>query len=775
MVAALEEPLRRVVLLRYVEGLSSAHIARALGVPAGTVRWQLKTAMDRLRARLDAEHDGERRRWVALLAPIALANRRAAPVSPRPRVRVVVGSAAAIFTLVAVFGALHGRAPRSRTSPLADGRQASWREAPVLRVPPPAATEATVDVMDVLVVDEAGAPVPGAFVHATSNLHSLRWPRVVEAVTDAQGRARLPGVRASTFYEVSATAPGHAGEGLSWMLRPGAPPLKLTLARGELTVSGVVEDIGGGPVAGALVALVDDRRLFTRTDQQGRFRLWGKMKFSYAVVAEADGYAATGLNHQILDGPWERRLRLAPGGCLEGTALEAGTNHPLAGVTLDASAYRASNALAETDESGRFSVCGLPAGEYSIVSAHGPWRGRLEDLHLTTAQRLTGVAVELRHGFMVKGRVLGDDGRARADVEVTFDRRPGASGEPQMEGRRSAADGTFEVAGLLPGPFDVWLARSLGRVFDHRVVSLDLRDDVTGLELRLPPGATLRGRVHRAGAPLPGAHAVVALSPGPLPETFVFSATTDGAGRFVLGDLPAGEAHIAVAPTGSPEQVIENLARALLRPGETTEVDLDVATSPILTGTVTYDDGQPAVGVVVSGWRPAQPRADGETRTDARGAFELVDLGPGPLEVRAHREGLERTAQARREKVALAAGERRVLHFVLPRAAAFITGMVRGRDGAPAAGVDVLALPPEAPLRSRFRAEAQTLTEVDGTFRLGPLPEGTYSVRAFSGDELLPAAILAPAGARNVGVRLGLAVTRRTVGETRPASHPPGE
>jgi RNA polymerase sigma-70 factor (ECF subfamily) len=64
----LDEPLRTTLLLRYYEGLSSAEIARRLRIPAGTVRWRLKRALDELRKRLDASSGG--RNWVVLLAPL---------------------------------------------------------------------------------------------------------------------------------------------------------------------------------------------------------------------------------------------------------------------------------------------------------------------------------------------------------------------------------------------------------------------------------------------------------------------------------------------------------------------------------------------------------------------------------------------------------------------------------------------------------------------------------------------------------------------------------
>lgn len=68
---ALDEPWRSAIVLRYVEGHTGAEIAKLLGVPAGTVRWRLKGALDELRARLDRRFGGSRESWCAVLAPLA--------------------------------------------------------------------------------------------------------------------------------------------------------------------------------------------------------------------------------------------------------------------------------------------------------------------------------------------------------------------------------------------------------------------------------------------------------------------------------------------------------------------------------------------------------------------------------------------------------------------------------------------------------------------------------------------------------------------------------
>jgi RNA polymerase sigma-70 factor (ECF subfamily) len=70
LIEQLDPALRKVVRARYFEDCSSAEIASREGIPAGTVRWRLKEALDRLRDALDQRHGGERRSWAAVLAPL---------------------------------------------------------------------------------------------------------------------------------------------------------------------------------------------------------------------------------------------------------------------------------------------------------------------------------------------------------------------------------------------------------------------------------------------------------------------------------------------------------------------------------------------------------------------------------------------------------------------------------------------------------------------------------------------------------------------------------
>ena len=68
LVIQLAEPYRSTIIARFVEGRTSASIAKSLGIPAGTVRKRLHEALARLRAGLD-DSAGDRKHW----APAVLA------------------------------------------------------------------------------------------------------------------------------------------------------------------------------------------------------------------------------------------------------------------------------------------------------------------------------------------------------------------------------------------------------------------------------------------------------------------------------------------------------------------------------------------------------------------------------------------------------------------------------------------------------------------------------------------------------------------------------
>ena len=66
----LNEPYRTALYLRYFENLGPRQIALRQQVPLNTVRARLRRGLERMRAQLDAAHDGSRSAWCAALLPL---------------------------------------------------------------------------------------------------------------------------------------------------------------------------------------------------------------------------------------------------------------------------------------------------------------------------------------------------------------------------------------------------------------------------------------------------------------------------------------------------------------------------------------------------------------------------------------------------------------------------------------------------------------------------------------------------------------------------------
>jgi hypothetical protein len=155
------------------------------------------------------------------------------------------------------------------------------------------------------------------------------------------------------------------------------------------------------------------------------------------------------------------------------------------------------------------------------------------------------------------------------------------------------------------------------------------------LTVQLLPGATLRGRVEGAGAPVTGFDLTIELPLRP-PASF-----GDAEGRsfsgdtFVLSDVPTGE--VTLLATAEDGRV--GRARATLRPGEATEVTIPLAAAGRLRVRLLDQAGKPEPGGYLAlGTRmfDVDPAGFGYDPALVRdGALEVPDLAAGrvPIEL----------------------------------------------------------------------------------------------------------------------------------------------
>lgn len=337
-----------------------------------------------------------------------------------------------------------------------------------------------------------------------------------------------------------------------------------------------------------------------------------------------------------------------------------------------------------------------------------------------------------------------------------------SSGPIDPEPVRARPDGTFEVRA------SSW-SRHTVRVeapgFFWAAVRIDPEgDDSEPFRVPLLRSATLVVLVtDGTGAPRPSieviASAPLVLDSGPWPRGFrdelEWTCTTGTDGTCTLAGLPSRTA--LILEFGEPDGVLRRAGeKLLLQPGERRELTLVFGSGCAIRGLALDPEGRPVSGLSI--WLSsssvferyfAVPDESSRTESDARGrfVFESVpagrwwvavsplevgnDIAPGPVEVMV-------TGDEREHPVTLTVWR-----------GLFIHGKVLGSDGRPAQGCSITGQFADDGLVHASSGE-------DGTFRLGPLVPGEYSLVAGSKGSLEcrsePA--LARAGDEDVVLRL---------------------
>ncbi|WP_434428168.1 carboxypeptidase regulatory-like domain-containing protein [Nannocystis pusilla] len=665
------------------------------------------------------EQFGGRSAWCALVLP---APHGASPPSASPSSSMSITSKVILGTSLGIVGVV-GWLALAKPSPGGPPSAGPTASQTVLQssVQVPARTPldprlANRAAISGYVRDPEGRPVPAATVCAASSSEALgateRRARPC-TIAAADGSYRLEGLLAAP-QRVTASAPHfipqphRSGSGA---LARELVPLRLgqeqrgidiTLRPGGVKLVGIVRDLGGGEVGGAIVEAGDAAG---RSGADGSFSLWvrpGEVR----VTATAEGYADTqssgrapGLTLEIL---------MTPESVLLGRVVRADDGSPVAGAEVSATGGGGwgRRGPAFTDASGNFRIDALPPGAYKALALQDEGHGAAEALVvLGLGETSEPVEVRMHPAFLVEGTVVVAGGG-------TCDRGSVILSDPQGQRHANIApDGQVRLPGLLPGSYKVDV-RCEGLVSAPSYPPLAIADrSLRELRWEVRPGRTIRGRVV-ATTREPATAMMVTVSPQVDPSRSNAQSTsgraqTDSDGRFEVSGLLPGRYALRVF-AGDPPQLLPGPEVEVREGQDLGGLRIELPAAGELRGEVRNVHGRaiPGARVLLRGPNYAQTTSldDGSFRLSglAAGAYQAsVSKSYQPMRMHDAKGGEE-------PRVEVETGETAVLDLVVEAPDGRISGRVVDGDEAALGNVfvEVLHEPEKRLARGRLARHA---------------------------------------------------------------------
>ncbi|HEX5720976.1 MAG TPA: carboxypeptidase-like regulatory domain-containing protein, partial [Thermoanaerobaculia bacterium] len=479
------------------------------------------------------------------------------------------------------------------------------------------------------------------------------------------------------------------------------------------------------------------------TDEEGRFVLSGLKPGTAYVTAMASGYRTRAA--QAVQVPEEGQappveITLDPGTSLEGIVRDSrGNPLPRAYVQVQGPDPTSSRMSIPTDEAGHYEIGDLEPGPFEVqASLHNGPSTRVAWEIRAGRNRLD---LKLSEGTEVSGRIVDSQGSPVPGASLTLHAVAGEGETPMYRPQTevvSSADGSFAFQGISDGEYR--LTGSRQGFAPATIPGVQVAGaPVAGLELRLGPGAVIRGRLLGLDPTVANRVMVMAYSG----EGTRLEGVADPSGSYRIQDVPPGEWNV----TAHLNALDMARAQVEVSPGEQEVIqDLEFSSGFTLTGRVLLDRVPiPRAQVMVFSTNPEKP-GGGHRETAHDGTFRLERLPAGTYSLTvliamgmAHAQTLE------------ISGDRDL-------AIEIATGAVEGRllspQGLPVAGAIVSLAVEEAP----FGFPGPSASSDDqGAFAFPSVPAGTYklTVRA---DGIAPAesrVVVTPGGTVHVDLVVG--------------------
>lgn len=614
------------------------------------------------------------------------------------------------------------------------------------------------------VTDVSGGPIGGVRIDA-AKLGGLARPSsaVATTVTGGDGRYRLTVGEGQLL--VGARSPDYAAQSRYVDVGSSGATADFSLVPGGVIEGIVLDEKSKQPIGGAIVVARRDSAAMMLVESgghrgiagvDGRFRLSGLRPGAYELDARGAG------NHSRTP----TRVGLGVAEQLTGVQILVGRGAVIRGKVIDEAGAPVANAevfnLGEdrggdevkSDAKGAFVIEGASLGKHMLLARTDDHvSAGLANVELKDTD-IEGIVLRVERGLKLRGRV-----EPRQVAEVTFD-----TGEAGADMTRlvmvapttTGADGVFEIGPVLAGKGTVSARCASG---DQGSLEVSVAAGMPEVILKVTPGASIAGRiVDGDGKPVGGASVMANPTGGTERTVIVNGMVTSGiqtvsstTGAFEIKGLSSGAYRLGALDRGRPLRLrkaapVVKLAAAEKKTGVELAVDRP---NGVIKGIVTGPDGKPLADAWVSAQQDfgsmiegaMQPRGeesegsmsrmvmvreedDGTgsaasssappALTDAQGRFEITGLAHSTYDVIAE-------AQAGKLRGRAEAVKPDATVNLQALGVTSLSGTVRSAAGP----VPLFTIELDGPTRT-------SRSFIDGTFELGRVDAGTYTVRVTS-------------------------------------------
>ena len=547
-------------------------------------------------------------------------------------------------------------------------------------------------------------------------------PRYARSGTD--GVFRIEGVPHGRWI-ADAFAPGFLSTG-GVELEAGRGVPELMLSKGAI-IEGRVLDGEGTPIAGATVRALDGGTVGTETSQLVEQDMLRRFSGRIAAPTAAPGsltsdpqFIARG-ELGVMVGPIPPIP--PPGAQVARSAIVdpgTGAMAQLAGdpPPLPVDPVRAS--IWTTGPDGRYRIRGLARGKVAVLAvAPGFAEGRSRDQAVDVGQLLTDVDIVLSPGTFLIGKVVDQHNVPVIGAQIIAN--PGV-GAPIVA---FTDEGGEYKLGPVVGAIEL-VATAYGHGDARRKLDVPTAKGATAAERRedfvlVVADATLAGTLDDAnGAPVAAAHLEVTSGAGEGRHAIV---AADG--TFSLEMLPAGPVRVRIRHPDYPDHELETSASS----GGKERVRLRLPIGGAVEGAVLdATSGAPLTGIEILGAGPSGASSD--ATTDKLGRYKLGPLVPGHWKLTIKRPGYLPLAHDLDVAAARLPGQTSVRDIRLELArGSLVGGTVRDARGQRVTGATI-----KIRLANGTGATVESVTDVEGEFRVRDAPTGELEITATSGD-----------------------------------------